>query len=189
MEAVDRALRAAAAPVEGPVPRLAPRVAADLRRRGAFLWARIEAGRRRLFGRRGPSWRGVASLGVAAALVFAGLAFLDWASEAMWSRHAAPTLGDAERILVRLVHVPPSEAEQRLAWARAETRRLALPARLREVRSEAAPHWEPTLASLEAAFHRLAAEEPLAPDLRARLDRGDLLARTAGLRRRLGGDG
>jgi len=189
MEAVDRLLRALAAPVEGPVPALAPRVTEALRRRGAFLRARVEAGRRRLFGRPGPTWRGAVSLGAAAALVFVGLAFLDWASEALWSRRAAPTLVDAEHVLVRLVHVPPGEAERRLAWARAETRRLALPQRLREVRAEAAPNWEPALASLEAAFRRLAAEEPLAPDLWACLERGDLLARTSRLRRRLGGDG
>jgi hypothetical protein len=96
-------------------------------------------------------------------------------------------VADAERVLVRLVFVDPSDAvaakaqaqeeASRLVWAREESRKLALSARLAEARSGASPAVAQDLAYLETTFTLLADGRPLPPNLEADLKEGGALAR------------
>lgn len=170
-------------------PNLAARVVDELRRRGAFLKARIAAARDRVLGGRFFTVRMAAALSVAASLVvFCGLA-LDHVTCRDWARRTEPVLADAERVLVRLVYVDPAEEAHRLAWAREEARNLALPERLARARGEAEPTWAGNLAPLETMFVLLAGEDPISPEMGAKLNQGELLERAARLHRDLMPDG
>jgi anti-sigma factor RsiW len=161
MRAMDEALRRDV-PAAGETPNLADRVVSELRGRGAFFKARVAA----------------------SLLVMAGVV-LDSLTSDRWASRTEPVLADAERVLVRLVYVDAAEESQRLAWAREEVRKLALPQRLAHVRGEARAAWAGDLAPLEATFTVLAAGEPLSPELADQLTRGELLERAARLHRNL----
>ncbi|MCX5674566.1 MAG: zf-HC2 domain-containing protein [Planctomycetota bacterium] len=180
MRSVDDVVRKATVP-SAEVPDLAGRVTEDLSRRGAFLAARVAAGKRRLFGEV-PVARAAGVLAAAAVLLVAVFIGLDRLSCDRWSRRAAPVVADAERVLVRLVYVEAPQEASRLAWARDETRKLALSSRLAETRQGAAPSLADDLAYLEEAFARLADGQPLPPALWTQLSDGEALQRVAHLR-------
>jgi len=180
MRSVDDVVRKATVP-SAEVPDLAGRVTEDLSRRGAFLSARVAAGKRRLFGEV-PVARAAGVLAAAAVLLVAVFIGLDRLSCDRWSRRAAPVVADAERVLVRLVYVEAPQEASRLAWARDETRKLALSARLAETRQGAAPSLADDLAYLEEAFAHLADGQPLPPALWTQLSDGEALQRVAHLR-------
>jgi len=193
MRAMDDAIRqSAVAPAV--TPDVASRVTAELRHRGAFFRARVAAGNRRLFGESLFSRRMAAAL-AAAALVVVAFLVADRLTERTWARRAAPVVADAERVLVRLVFVNPSDAvaakaqaqeeASRLVWAREESRKLALSARLAEARSGASPAVAQDLAYLETTFTLLAAGRPLPPNLEADLKEGGALARAKRLQESL----
>ena len=184
MRALDGAIRADPDPPADP-PDVASRVTNDLRRRGAFFTARVAAGRRRLFGDSLASARMLAALAVAAGIVMLATAGLDHVTRRNWARRTAPVLADAERVLVRLVYVEGHRDGPRLAWARQEVKKLALPERLLDVRSRAEPAWAKDLAPLEATFTLLAGDSPLPPLLVAQLSGGELLGRATRLRETL----
>ena len=186
MRAMDDAIRqSAVAPAV--TPDVASRVTAELRHRGAFFRARMAAGNRRLFGESLFSRRMAAALVAAAALVVVAFLVADRLTERTWARRAAPVVADAERVLVRLVFVDPSDAvaakvqareeASRLVWAREESRKLALSARLAEAQSGASPAVAKDLAYLETTFTLLAAGRPLPPNLEADLKEGGALVR------------
>jgi len=184
LRAVEEALRQNLPAVAGG-PDLAKRVTADLRRRGAFLAARISAGKRRLFGERAPTGRTVAAVSLAASILVLAFAGFDILSRNEWARRTAPVVADAERVLVRLVRVDPAEQEEVLARARREAEHLALPERLADARAGADTNLASDLGCLQRAFALLAAERDLPPELVAQLQRGDLLERTERLRESL----
>ncbi len=184
LRAVDEAVRADAGP-PAEVPDLARRVTGDLGRRGAFLRARVAAGKRRLFGDGLRSWRMLAALSAAAGLVLIAMAGMDWVIRRQWVRQTEPVLADAERVLVRLVYVERGETGRRLAWARDQTRKLDLAQRLSSARSGAGPAWHRDLGPLETTFTLLARADPLPPRLVERLCGGELLGRTSRLRESL----
>lgn len=188
MREVDAAVRSASPPAAD-APDVAGRVSGELHRRGAFLAARVAAGRRRMFGESLVSRRMAAALGVAAALLVTGLAGADWLTRDAWARRTVPVVADAERILVRLVCTESPSGASRLAWARDEARKLDLPARLAEAQSGADPALAGDLASLEAAFAALADEAPLSADLAAQLAAGQVLEHAAHVREALAGRG
>ena len=169
----------------GRTPDLAKRVTADLRRRGAFLAARISAGKRRLVGDRVPLGRAVAVVSLAASILVLAFAGFDILSRNEWARRTAPVVADAERVLVRLVRVDPAEQEEALARARREAENLALPERLADTRAGADTNLVLDLGSLQRAFALLTAERDLPPELVAQLHRGDLLEHTERLRESL----
>jgi len=186
MRAMDDAIRQSAVTPAG-TPDVASRVTAELRHRGAFFRARVAAGNRRLFGESLFSRRMAAALAAAAALVVVAFLVADRLTERTWAQRAAPVVADAERVLVRLVFVDPSDAvaakaqaqeeASRLVWAREESRKLALSARLAEARSGASPAVAKDLAYLETTFALLADGRPLPPNLEADLKEGGALAR------------
>jgi len=184
MRALDDAIRSDAHAPAGP-PDVASRVTDDLRRRGAFFRARVAAGKRRMFGDSLVSGRMLAALAVAAGILMLAAAGVDHVTRRNWARRTAPVLADAERVLVRLVYVERSEKSRRLAWARDESKKLALPERLIEARSRAEPAWAKDLAPLEATFTLLASGGPLPPQLVAQLSDGQLLGRATRLRENL----
>ena len=180
MRDLDVAIRRLS-PAAMEAPDVAGRVTDALQRRGTFFRARVEAGRRRIFGESRVSGRAAMLLAVAAVIVVAATAGLDSLTRERWAARTAPVLTDAERVLVRLVYtVPPDEA--RVAWARGEARRLALSARLAEAQRGAAPAAAGDLAYLAATFAVLAGDDPLPPAVLAELGQGDALSRTARLR-------
>lgn len=183
LRSVDAAIRREVGP--GAVPDLAGRVAGDLEARGALWAARIAAGKRRLFGERVPIGRAAAVLSAAAAIVLAALVGLDYLNRQAWERRSEPVLADARRVLVHLVLVTPEEQEQALVRARALTRELALAQRLAALESGADAGRAGDLGDLASAFARLAGEADLEPELRAVLERGDLLRQTDRLRESL----
>ena len=187
MRSVDDVVRKATVP-SAEVPDLAGRVTEDLSRRGAFLSARVAAGKRRLFGEV-PVGRTAAALASAAVLLVAAFIGLDRLTRDSWARRAAPVMADAERVLVRLVYVEAPQEASRLAWARDETRKLALSARLAETRQGASPSLADDLAYLEEAFARLADGQPLPPALWTQLSDGEALQRVAYVRDRLADGG
>ena len=187
MRSADDVVRKATVP-SAEVPDLAGRVTEDLSRRGAFLAARVAAGKRRLFGRV-PVGRAAAALAAAAVLLVAAFIGLDRLTRDSWSRRAAPVMADAERVLVRLVYVEAPQEASRLAWARGETRKLALSARLAETRQGAAPLLADDLAYLEQAFAQLADGQPLPPALWTQLSDGEALQRVAYVRDQLADGG
>lgn len=186
--AVDEAIRQTMPP-SGDVPDVASRVTGDLRCRGAFLRARLDAGKRRAFGESLMSLRMAAALVVAAGLVMLAAAGTSRMTHTRWARTTAPLLADAERVLVRLVYVERHEEAERLAWARGESRKLAIPERLAEVRARAAGAWSDDLVSLEMAFVLLAEDRPLPAAVTAQLSGGQLLARAMRLREDLAAGG
>jgi len=167
------------------VPDLASRVTGDLARRGAFFRARIAAGKRRLFGQWVLSWRMLATVGAAVAIVVLGLAGMDYVTQVRWARETGPVLADAERVLVRLVYVKNESEPQRLARARDEVRELDLAKRLGQARSSAEPAWARDLAPLATTFSLMAEEEPLPAGVVHRLSDGELLTRACRLRETL----
>jgi len=184
LRALEEAIRRGA-PRTSETPNLAARVVEELHRRGAFFRARVASGKRRLCGESLWSVRMAAALSVAASLlVMAGVAVNHLASVG-WAGRTEPVLADAERILVRLVYVDPADEARRLAWAREESRKLALPERLAKARDEAEAGWAGDLAPLETMFAALAAGEPLPAEMAAQLSKGELLERTARLHRNL----
>jgi len=195
LRAAEEALRQSLPAVAGPprragvptgrTPDLAKRVTEDLRRRGAFLAARISAGKRRLVGDRVPLGRAVAVVSLAASILVLAFAGFDILSRNEWARRTAPVVADAERVLVRLVRVDPAEQQEALARARREAENLALPERLADTRAGADTNLVPDLGSLQRAFALLTAERDLPPELVAQLHRGDLLERTERLRESL----
>jgi len=184
IRAVEEAVRADV-DASAEVPDLAPRVTAELGRRGAFLRARVAAGKRRLFGEGLRSWRMLAALSAAAGLVLIATAGMDWVTRRHWVRQTEPVLADAERVLVRLVYVRRDDTGRRLAWARDQTRKLDLVQRLSDARSAAEPAWHRDLGPLETTFALLAREDPLPPRLVDQLCGGELLGRTSRLRESL----
>jgi len=184
MRALDDAIRAAAA-LPADAPDVASRVTDGLRRRAAFFKARVAAGKRRVFGDSLASGRMVAALAVAAGILMLGVSGADYVTRRDWARQTAPVLADAERVLVRLVYVENPEDSSRLAWARKEARKLALPERFLEARSHAQPGWARDLAPLETTFALLASGGPLPPQLVAQLSDGELLGRATRLREAL----
>ncbi len=184
MRALEDAIRSDTHPPAHP-PDIASRVTDDLRRRGAFFKARVAAGKRRMVGDSLVSGRMVAALAVAAGILMLAAAGVDQATRRNWARKTGPVLADAERVLVRLVYVKASEESRRLAWAGEETRKLALPERLLEARSDAEPAWANDLAPLETTFTLLARGGPLPPQLVAQLSGGQLLGRATRLRETL----
>jgi len=187
MRSADDVVRKATVP-SAEVPDLAGRVTEELSRRGAFLAARVAAGKRRLFGEV-PVGRAAAALAAAAVLLVAAFIGMDRLTRDRWSRRAAPVMADAERVLVRLVYVEAPQEASRLAWARGETRKLALSARLAETRHGASPWLADDLAYLEEAFARLADGQPLPPALWTQLSDGEALQRVAYVRDRLADGG
>lgn len=186
--AVDEAVRRQAPP-SGDVPDVASRVTGDLRRKGAFLRARLDAGKRRAFGESLVSLRMAAALVVAAGLAMLAAAGTSQMTHTRWARTTAPVLADAERVLVRLVYVDRRDEAERLAWARGESRKLAMPERLAEARARAGGTWSNDLASLETAFMLLAQDRPLPAAITAELSGGQLLARAMRLREDLAAGG
>ena len=184
MRALDSAIRGAAHTL-GDAPDVASRVTDDLRRRGAFFKARVTAGKRRMFGESLMSGRMVAALAVAAGILMLGVSGADYVTRRDWARQTAPVLADAERVLVRLVYVGKADDRGRLAWAREETKKLALPERFVEARSRAEPTWAKDLAPLETTFALLASGDRLPPQLVAQLTDGQLLGRATRLRETL----
>lgn len=187
MRSVDESLRSP--PAARQTPDIAERVSAELQRRGAFFRARVAAARERVFGEGLLTLRMAASVAVAASILALGVWGLDWVSRAEWALRTEPVLADAERVLVRLVYADEAGNAERLAWARREARKLAMPERLAEVRSRADAAVAGDLASLEAAFAVLSRGDSLPPDLAAQLAGGDLLFRASRLRRALAGGG
>ncbi|HUS46338.1 MAG TPA: zf-HC2 domain-containing protein [Phycisphaerae bacterium] len=169
----------------GWTPDLAKRVTANLQRRGAFLAARISAGKRRLVGDRVPLGRAVAVVSLAASILVLAFVGFEALSRNEWARRTAPVVADAERVLVRLVRVDPAEQEEALARARREAENLALPERLADTRAGADTNLVSDLGRLQRAFALLADERDLPPELVAQLHRGDLLERTERLRESL----
>jgi hypothetical protein len=172
------------APAATNTPDVAGRVTADLRRRGAFLGARVAARRRKLFGEsRNLRFGAAAALASAACVVIIVVLGNYYPSTGAWDRRTAPVVADAERVLVRLVNVStPDEERTRMAWAREEVRKLGLSDRLAEARAGAKPAVAGDLAYLENAFLRLTAEEPLPSTLQAELTSGDVLERAVRVR-------
>jgi len=184
LRALEEAIRREA-PTAGETPDVAGRVVGELQRRGAFLKARVAAGKRRLLGEGLWSGRMVAALSVAASfLLILGVA-MNYVTNRDWTGRTEPVLADAERVLVRLVYVDPAEQAGRLAWAREEARKLSLPQRLAKVRGEAEPGWAGDLAPLETLFTVLAGGQPLPPEMADQLSGGALLERTARLHQNL----
>ena len=180
LRSVDAAIRREMAPQAA--PDLAGRVAGDLEARGAFLGARIAAGKRRLFGDRAPIGRIAGVMAAAASIVILSFVGLDSLNRRAWERRTEPVLADARRVLVRLVLVDPEEHQEALGRARALARELALAERLAAVRADADVGRAADLGDLARAFAGLAGEDDLGPDLVALLESGDLLHRTDRLR-------
>jgi anti-sigma factor RsiW len=180
MRAVDKAIRLEA-PV-GELPDVAGRVTAGLAGRGAFLGARIAAGKRRLFGERIPVGRLAAVVSVAASIVVLTLVGMDYATREQWKRETEPVLADAQRVLVRLVLVDREEQQAAFARARELARDLALSERLAGARAGAKADEAAELDALGRAFALLADGRELAPELVAQLEQGDLLRRAERLR-------
>jgi len=187
MRSADDAVRGEAAPAAA-VPDVAARVTADLAGRGAFLAARVAAGKRRLFGEL-PVGRMAAATAAAAVIVAVGFVGLDRLTRDGWARRTAPVVADAERVLVRLVYVDAPQEAARLAWARDESRRLDLSARLAEARTGASPSLDSDLAYLQETFTRLSDGGLLPVEFLSRLSGGEALARAAQLRERLSAGG
>jgi len=181
LRGADAALRRAS-PAAQPVPDIASRVTAELHRRGAFLKARVAAGNRRLFGSSPVAVQMAGAVAVAAlVLLTVGLA-MSHVTKQRWVGRAEPVLKDTELVLVQLVHV---DVSRRVAMARDESKRLGLSERLASVVGQAEPAWAGDLAPLEQTFRLLAEDQPLPPDLVARLNDGELLDRTIRLRQSL----
>jgi anti-sigma factor RsiW len=178
---VDAALRRET-PAAKQAPDIASRVTAELHHRGAFLKARVAAGKRRLLGAN-PLLAGTAGVLAVAALVLVavGLA-VSHITQERWAGEAGPVLKDTELVLVRLVHI---DASERVAVARDESKRLSLSERLADVVGRAEPAWAGDLAPLEETFKLLAEGRPLPPDVVAKLNDGELLDRTVRLRQSL----
>jgi hypothetical protein len=85
--------------------------------------------------------------------------------------------------------VESPDAPGRLAWARDETRKLALSARLAEARSGASASLAGDLAYLEETFTLLADGRPLPPALWTQLSGGEALQRALHLHEQLTGGG
>jgi anti-sigma factor RsiW len=182
MKALDDVVRRAG-PSTAEAPDVAGRVTADLRRRGAFLRARVTSRRRRFFGETRLTLGAVAAAVSAACVVIALMATADSSPGGAWSRRTAPVVADAERVLVRLVNVPtPDEERTRLAWARQEARKLDLSDRLAEARAGAQPALAGDLAYLENTFQELTREEPLSSALHEELTSGNVLERAVRVR-------
>ncbi len=188
LQALDEAVRREGPPVVE-TPDVAARVTAELGGRGAFLKARLRAGRRRIFGESMVSVRMATALALAAGIVFVAAAGMERVTRDRWARRTAPVLADAEQVLVRLVYVTCGEEGPRLAWARDEARKLGLSPRLAEVRLHAGRVWSQDLAPLEETFTLLAGNLPLPPDLAAQLGDGELLAQATRLREDLAAGG
>jgi hypothetical protein len=184
LQRVDDAVRRTV-PRTDDTPDVAARATEELRRRGSFFRARVAAGKRRLFGRTTVSVRGIGVVLAAAAVVVAATMLTDHAMQQRWANRTAPVLADAERVLVRLVRMDMPGENERLAWARDESRKLGLTARLAEARSDAAPAYARDLAPLEEAFAMLALEAPLPPGVLAKLGEGEYLGRAVRLRESL----
>jgi len=182
--AVERALQAADE-TDAESPDVASRVTGELRRRGAFFRARVAEGKRRIVGQGLRSWQMGAALAAAVGIVLIATAGMDAMVRWHWVRRTEPVLADAERILVRLVYVAPSEEERRLAWARDQARELDLPKRLGEARSAAEPVYARDLVPLEQTFTLLARGEPLPAGVAGDLSDGHLLGRACRLRETL----
>ena len=180
MRAVDEAIRLET-PV-GDLPDVAGRVTQDLAGRGAFLGARIAAGKRRLFGERTAVGRLAAVLSVAASIVVLTLIGMDFATREEWRRQTEPVLADAQRVLVRLVLVDREEQQAAFAGARELARDLALSERLADARAGAKADEADDLEALGRAFALLAEGGELTPELVAQLEQGDLLRRAERLR-------
>jgi len=174
MKAVDAAVREGKMPADA-VPDLASRVTAQLRDRGAFFVARVDARRRRLFGAEAAGMRVAMSFALALVVMVGVVAGLDWATQRAWVRRTEPVLADAERVLVRLQLVDLAAEGGALVRAREESQQFALSERLAVARRGAAAVTVGDLAYLESAFSILARGDPLPPDLAAALARGDVL--------------
>jgi hypothetical protein len=163
-------------------PDIATRVTAELHSRGAFLKARVAAGKRRLVGGH-PVLAGSAGAAAVAALVLLTIGLtISHASKQRWIGEAEPVLQDTVLVLVRLDRV---EASQRVAVARDESKKLGLSERLSGVLCRAEPTWAGDLAPLERTFKLLAEGQPLPADLVAGLNDGELLGRAERLRQSL----
>jgi hypothetical protein len=181
IKAMDQLVRQSAE-VSTAVPDVAGRVTAELQRRGAFFRARVTHGRRALFGESLLSSHMAAAVLAAAAVLVVALVGTDYMTRSAWSRRAAPVVADAERVLVRLVMVDPTEQQDRLAWARQEARKLELSDRLAAARTGASTGVAGDLAYLHSTFALLARDEPLPAELQAELAAGDVLQRAIRLR-------
>jgi len=181
LEEAVRRRRAGAAPT----PDVAERVTAELRARGAFFHARVEAAQRRIWGEPVVTGRRLAVVGLAVVILVAVLTGADHFTRLQWTRRTVPVVEDAERVLVRLVASESLDGGERLAWAREEARKLALPNRLAAVQSGARPALAGDLAYLAQAFTRLAEDAPLAPAMVVQLG-GEALGRAVRLRESLG---
>jgi anti-sigma factor RsiW len=182
MKAMEEVVRQPSA-VPDDVPDLAGRVTAELQHRGAFLRARVDGGRRQLFGESPASLKTGVALLAAASLLAAVLVGADYLTRDAWTRRTAPVVADAERVLVRLVRVDPAADEQaRLAWARQEARKLSLSDRLAEARRGADAALSGDLAYLETTFAMLARDDPLPSTLQAELAAGGALEHVVRLR-------
>jgi hypothetical protein len=180
MRAVDKAIRLEVAGRE--TLDVAGRVTRDLAGRGAFLGARIAAGKRRLFGERTAVGRLAALVSVAASIVLLALVGMDYATREQWKRETEPVLADAQRVLVHLVLVDRSEQDEAFARARQLARELALSERLADARAGARADEAAELDALGRAFALLAEGKELSPELVAQLEQGDLLRRAERLR-------
>ena len=181
MRGLDEAIRHETV-AKADVPDVAGRVRNELQSRGAFLRARMAAGRRRIFGESLVTMRLAGSL-VAAAILLVAVVFVgDHLTRADWARRTAPVVADAERVLVRLVQMEAPSDVARLAWARQEARKLGLSDRLAEARTGAEPALANDLAYLAKTFAVLADEQPLSPTLMAQLNDGEALDRAVRVR-------
>ena len=103
----EQAIRRSAPPA-GPAPDLAERTVRALRQRGAFLGARLAAGRQRVFGRRRFGRREVTRFALAAAVVLVAVAWLDVVTRLDW-RHVpgTPALAGGKAVIIRPVVAEP----------------------------------------------------------------------------------
>jgi hypothetical protein len=180
---VDAALRREK-PAAQQSPDIATRVTAELHHRGAFLKARVAAGKRRWLGSNRAMTPALGAL-AAAVIVFVAVGLAaDHFTRERWVGEAGPVLKDTELVLVRLVHIDASQ-QVAVAQAREESKRLGLSERLAGVVGRAEPAWAGDLAPLEQTFKLLAADQPLPPDVVAKLTDGELLDRAVRLRQSL----
>ena len=177
MEAMDEAVRRSARD-SGEAPDVSERVVGELRHRGAFVRARMAAGRRQVFGGSLLTARMAGALAAAAVLLVVTLLGTTYLTHEAWARRTAPVMVDARKVLVRLVAVEsPSDAETRLVGARETARELDLSDRLAQVRLGADPALAGDLTYLETTFTLLARGDPLPAGLQADLQTGEALGR------------
>jgi hypothetical protein len=177
MQAMDEAVRRSAR-ASAEAPDVADRVVAELHHRGAFFRARVNTGKRRLFGESLLTFRMVGALAAAAVVMAAALLGTDYLTREAWVKRTTPVVADAQSVLVRLVAVEPgSEEASRLATAREQAREMGLSVRLAEARSGADPALAGDLSYLETTFALLARGDPLPAHLQDDLRAGEALNR------------